>query len=153
MAGAVGRASTDSVAAMSFLRTKDLKSTYGECVERLLDRGIEVSLACYGHGQWEWDGKFELLRTPSIPGYRRLRAGPDWVKPGLDVLLAGLMARQDGDIFHAHECQTPLAAFLGRRTRSIPLFYSAHTLLEEEFASLFWGATSKTVLPVGRKVA
>ena len=30
-------------------------------------------------------------------GYRRLRAGPDWVKPGLDVLLAGLMARQDGD--------------------------------------------------------
>ena len=46
-------------------------------------------------------------------------------------------------IFHAHNYEAPLAAFLGRRTRSIPLFYSAHTLLEEELPAYFGGPHRK----------
>ena len=57
----------------------------------LARRGHELRLACYGHGQWEWDGEFELLRAPSIPGYSRLRAGPDLVKPWLDLCLVGVL--------------------------------------------------------------
>jgi glycosyltransferase involved in cell wall biosynthesis len=100
-------------------------------------RGHQVRLACYGHGQWQWDGEFELLRTPSIPGYSRLRAGPDLVKPWLDLCLAGVVASQQADILHAHNYEAPLAALLGRRGRPIPLVYSAHTTLEEELPSYF----------------
>ncbi len=119
------------VAAMGFPSDQGSQVYVRGMCRALARRGHRVSLVCYGHGQWEWDDEFELLRTPRIPGYQRLRAGPDWVKPGLDLLLAGRVARQDADVFHAHNYEAPLAAFLGRRNRPIPLFYSAHTLLEE----------------------
>ena len=140
------------VAAMGFPSDQGSQVYVRGMCRALARRGHRVSLVCYGHGQWEWDDEFELLRTPRIPGYQRLRAGPDWVKPGLDLLLAGRVARQDADVFHAHNYEAPLAAFLGRRNRPIPLFYSAHTLLEEELPSYFSGPHRKRFARVTGKL-
>ena len=42
-------------------------------------RGHRVVLACYGHGDTELDDdpEYEIVRTMRVPGYRRMRAGPD----------------------------------------------------------------------------
>jgi glycosyltransferase involved in cell wall biosynthesis len=118
----------------------------------LVRRGHQVSLACYGHGLLEWSGDFPLHRTPRVPGYARLRAGPDLVKPWLDLCLAGVVARQEADILHAHNYEAPLSAVIGRRGRTIPLVYSAHTLMEQELPTYFGGSTSRRLAGWGGRV-
>lgn len=115
-------------------------------VRALARRGHRVTLACYGHS----DGSdpppgVTLVRTPRLPGYRNLRAGPDLVKPLLDAALATLVARlvPHADLLHAHNYEAPLAAWLGRAGRPVPVVYSAHNTLGEELPTYFRGRSSR----------
>ena len=110
----------------------------------LAGRGHQVALACYGHGlgpSGTWDGSVRLLRAPSLPGYRRLRSGPDLVKPLLDGGLAlriGLSARW-AQVIHAHNYEAPLAAYGARVLWRRPVVYTAHNTMESELPEYFCG--------------
>ena len=105
----------------------------------LAARGHDVRLLCYAHGRGVEDTGYQIIRTPSIPGYNNMRAGPDWVKPFLDAALAVLVARQKVDILHVHNYEAPLSARLGRFGRKIPMVYSAHNVMSEELHLYFSG--------------
>ena len=107
-------------------------------------RGHDVVVACYGHGdlgERVEDAEFRVVRTPRVPGYRRLRAGPDWVKPWLDLALVGVLARlmRDAHLVHAHNYEAPLAAYLARAASPCPIVYNNHNTLGEELPQYFEG--------------
>ena len=117
----------------------------------LAARGHDVRLLCYGHGEGVEDEGYQIIRTPQIPGYHNMRAGPDWIKPILDAALAVLVAQQDVDILHVHNYEAPLAARLGRYGRKIPMVYSAHNVMSEELHLYFSGQyTQKLAQMAGR---
>lgn len=103
----------------------------------LARRGHRVTVACYAHGSTASDPGVEVVRTPAIPGYGNLRAGPDLIKPVLDLALAGVLARLDADVVHAHNYEAPLAAALAQRVRPTPMVYSAHNTMGEELHTYF----------------
>lgn len=100
-------------------------------------RGHDVTVVCYGHGEGEVDKDYRVVRTPNVPGYSKLRAGPDLVKPFLDLALAYKIASVPADIVHAHNYEAPIAAALARRFTGTPLVYSAHNTMREELPSYF----------------
>lgn len=91
--------------------------------------GHAVTLLCYGHGEGPLPAGLRVLRAPAPPGYRRLRSGPDAVKPLLDLTLAAALRRLDADVVHAHHVEGLAAALVGARA---PVVFGAHTLLGEE---------------------
>lgn len=103
----------------------------------LARRGHRVIVACYGHGLGEADPSIEVLRTPAPPGYRNLRAGPDWVKPWLDVALAARLVGVDADVIHAHNYEAPIAAYIARAVRGTPVVYNNHNTMGEELHRYF----------------
>jgi glycosyltransferase involved in cell wall biosynthesis len=100
-------------------------------------RGHEVTVVCYGHGQGEVDSEYSVVRTPRVPGYSNLRAGPDIVKPFLNLALAQRIAGIPADIVHAHNYEAPIAAALVKRFTGTPLVYSAHNTMVEELPTYF----------------
>ncbi|MED5373000.1 MAG: glycosyltransferase [Myxococcota bacterium] len=110
----------------------------------LARRGHRVTVACYHHGQGELPEGIEVLRTPRVPGYNNMRAGPDWVKPGLDLAMAlqlSTLHRRTGgrppDILHAHNYEAPLAAYIARRFTGVPVVYNNHNTMGEELHRYF----------------
>ena len=98
----------------------------------LADAGHDVIVAAYGHGVGPADPRVSVVRTPHVPGYQRMRSGPDPVKPLLDLAVAAVVARTPADIVHAHNYEGLAAALLARRYTGTPVVYAAHTLLEDE---------------------
>ena len=94
----------------------------------LARRGHQVTVACYAHGIGADDPGVSVVRTPHIPGYNNLRAGPDLVKPLLDLALAARIASIPADVVHAHNYEAPLAAALAGRRRPVPVSYTHLTL-------------------------
>ena len=94
----------------------------------LVEQGHQVSLLCYGHGIGEVPSGIRVIRTPNIPFYQNMRAGPDWIKPLLDVLMIPLLRREKPDIIHVHNYEAPLVAKVADlcRRETIPMVYSAH---------------------------
>lgn len=111
----------------------------------LARRGHRVSVACYAHGVGAVDPEYEVVRTPPVPGYDNLRAGPDLVKPVLDLALAVRLARLGGDIVHAHNYEAPLAAALARVRTGAPIVYCAHNTMGEELHTYFEGRLQRRV--------
>ena len=97
----------------------------------LARRGHEVTVACYAHGVGAPDPEYRVVRTPAVPGYDNLRAGPDLVKPALDLALAWKLARLRADVVHAHNYGAPIAAALARLRTGTPLVYNAHNTMGE----------------------
>ncbi len=128
----------------------------GGMVRALAARGHEVSLLCYGHGVGRAgaaEGGVRIQRAPRLPGYVRLRAGPDPVKPCLDLLLAtrACALARDVDLVHAHNYEAPIAGYLARWLRGVPVIYHAHNIMEEELPSYFGAPTLRRLaLGLGR---
>ena len=108
--------------------------------------GHQVTVACYAHGVGDVDPEYAVVRTPPVPGYDNLRAGPDFVKPILDAALAVQLARIGGDVVHAHNYEAPLAAALARVRTRTPIVYCAHNTMGEELHTYF-------ERPLARRVA
>lgn len=115
----------------------------------LARRGHQVTVACYAHSQGEPDPEYDVVRTPSVPGYARLRAGPDLVKPLLDLALARVLARQVADIVHVHNYEAPLSAILARPWQRAPLVYSAHNTMGDELHTYFEGRLARRLARLG----
>jgi 1,2-diacylglycerol 3-alpha-glucosyltransferase len=105
----------------------------------LARRGHAVSVVCYGHGLGQPDPEYQVIRTPKVPGYRRLRAGPDPVKPVLDIALAARIAATEADIVHAHNYEAAIAALAARHLTGVPVVYNAHNTMGEELPTYFSG--------------
>ncbi len=101
----------------------------------LARRGHDVTIVCYGHGDGRDDPELRTVRAPCIPGYRRLRSGPDPVKPLLDLALAGRLRGLRADLVHAHQTEGLAAALLART--DAPVLYNSHTSLTEELPTYF----------------
>ena len=109
----------------------------------LARRGHEVSVVCYGHGEGEVDDDYRIIRTPRVPGYGNLRAGPDMVKPVLDLALAYRIAEIPADVVHAHNYEAPIAAAMARRFTGTPIVYNAHNTMVEELPTYFERPTAR----------
>jgi glycosyltransferase involved in cell wall biosynthesis len=109
----------------------------------LARRGHEVTVACYAHGDGVPDDVYRVVRTPPVPGYRNLRAGPDLVKPALDIALAAKLARLKADVVHAHNYEAPVAAALARLHTGTPIVYCAHNTMGEELHTYFEGRVAR----------
>jgi len=113
----------------------------------LSKRGHRVIVAAYGHGGVEGliDSEYEVVRTPRVPFYNNLRAGPDIVKPALDLALAVNLIRigKDADIVHAHNYEAPIAAYLSRSITNVPVVYNNHNTMSEELHQYFHGRLAK----------
>ena len=113
--------------------------------------GHEVHLLCYGHGvgttELEASLGIRIHRTPSLFGYSNMRAGPDLVKPLLDMWMVRILRTIDPDIVHVHNYEAPLVAVLGkvlsRHLRGVPIVYSAHNTMGEELSTYFKGRRTK----------
>lgn len=111
----------------------------------LARRGHDVTVACYAHGIGDPDPEYRVVRTPAVPGYDNVRAGPDLIKPLLDLALALRLSRIRADIVHAHNYEAPIAAALsGLRTRT-PIVYNAHNTMGEELHTYFDGRVARGV--------
>jgi glycosyltransferase involved in cell wall biosynthesis len=77
-----------------------------------------------------------------------MRAGPDWIKPVLDVLMIPFLRKERPDVIHVHNYEAPLVAKMANMLRrsSIPIVYSAHNLMEEELPSYFKGRRSQKLM-------
>ena len=82
-----------------------------------------------------------LHRAKGLRGYRKLRAGPSWAKPWLDLMLLTKLvsvARElRPDLIHAHNYEAPIAAYLARAGLKIPVVYGSHNLMVDELESYF----------------
>lgn len=125
----------------------------------LVAAGHQVTLLCYGHGvgevTLEQQEGIHIIRTPKIVGYQNMRAGPDWVKPCLDLMMALKMRRLQPDIIHVHNYEAPvvtiLAKLFARNLRGIPMVYSAHNIMGEELPTYFSSPMMKGITKqVGR---
>jgi len=111
----------------------------------LANRGHEVTVVCYGHGEGEPDPEYAICRTPKVPGYNNLRAGPDWVKPLLDVALVQRIVSIDADVVHAHNYEAALAALMAKRITGTPVVYNAHNTMGEELPTYFDGRALRSI--------
>ena len=101
-------------------------------------RGHTVQLLVYAHGQGRDHSGLPLHRAPGIPGFHRVKAGPSWAKPLLDLGLAGklrrIVQREQIDAVIAHNYEALLAGLLaGVR----PLLYHAHNAMQDELPYYF----------------
>ena len=115
----------------------------------LARRGHDVTVACYAHGVGAVDPAVRVVRTPPVPGYDNLRAGPDLVKPLLDLAMAGQLARLPADVIHAHNYEAPVAGYLARLCTGVPVVYNAHNTMGEELHTYFEG---RVVRGVARRI-
>ena len=112
-------------------------------IEGLAGLGHHVDLLCYGHGVGDLRDipNVTIYRTPVLFGYSNMRAGPDLVKPILDLLMSLKMRRLSPDIIHVHNYEAPLVAklakVLSKKLRGVPMVYSAHNLMGEELGTYF----------------
>ena len=117
----------------------------------LAARGHRVSVLCYGYGTTLTDDSYEVLRIPNLSGYNNMRAGPDLIKPLLDLGLAYKLSTLRPDIVHVHNYEAPIAEYLAGLRRRLPVVYSAHNLMEEELHTYFKRPmVRKTARKIGR---
>lgn len=114
-------------------------------VRGLAQMGHQVDLLCYGHGvgdtTLEQSLGVQIWRAPNVEGYQNMRAGPDWVKPLLDALMAMKMRHCVPDVIHVHNYEAPLVVWMAKilfpHLRGIPVVYSAHNTMAEELPTYF----------------
>lgn len=108
----------------------------------LVASGHEVHLVTYHFGESDLEPCGATLhRTRTLPGYSKLRSGPSWGKPVLDLLLLQKLRKViqavQPDLIHAHNYEAQLLACLVRRGAGVPVIYSAHNLMGDELESYF----------------
>ena len=104
-------------------------------------RGHKVHVVTYHHSESGWGQEPFAHRIPTIPTYRKFRAGPSFQKPLLDLLLAmrtgQVVGRERIDLIHAHNYEGLVAGLLVRRMTRRPLVYHAHNFLTNELETYF----------------
>lgn len=129
------------VAACPFPTTQGTQVAIADMIRALVTRGHEVHLVTYGHGEDLPPCGATMHRARSLPGYSRMRSGPDWCKPVLNALLLAPLLRlvRSGrvDLLHAHNYEAPVPSYFARAITGIPVLYQAHNLMADELHLYF----------------
>ncbi len=137
------RTSVAMVAACPYPSGQGTQALIGELARGLTARGHRIHLVCYAHAGLSRAEPFPVHRAWGPPGYRRVRSGPDPVKPFIDLGLAWTTARvvrqQACALIHAHNYEGLLAGWLAARAYGVPLVYHAHNWMATELPAYFEG--------------
>jgi glycosyltransferase involved in cell wall biosynthesis len=118
-------------------------------VRSLQAAGCDVTVCTYHHGR-EIDG-VRTVRIPSLPGYRKLSAGPSNAKYVADALLLarslGVALREPPDLIHGHLHEGALLGRFVRVATGAPLVFDYQGSLTDELAAHGYFDPS---YPVGR---
>lgn len=129
------------VAAMPYPSGQGTQALVRELASGLSGRGHSVHMICYHHSGLDREDPFPIHRTPTIPIYRRLRSGPDFVKPAIDLMLAiksvQVIRRYAAQLVHAHNYEGALAGWIAASICGVPLVYHAHNIMEDELPGYF----------------
>lgn len=108
---------------------------------RALSRlGIRAEVVAYHLHQFEPPSLVPVHRIPSVPTYRRMKAGPTLQKLGvLDPLLLVETLRVARELrphlLHGHHVEGGLVALAAGRILGVPAIFDAHTSLRSELPS------------------
>jgi glycosyltransferase involved in cell wall biosynthesis len=105
-----------------------------EEARNIMKRGHEVRIVTYHLGR-DMPG-VAVVRTPLIPWYKKLEAGPSWHKPYLDVLLLAQAYRTartfKPHLIHAHLHEGVLIGYLLKKLLRVPLLFDYQGSLSGE---------------------
>ncbi len=109
--------------------------------EALLARGHDVCIVTYHFGEPGVSCRIPVWRIPAVIPYAKLRAGPSWSKPLLDLLLSvrlyQAVRRYEIQIIHAHNYEAALASTLVSFITGIPVVFHAHGVMSDELRTYF----------------
>ena len=101
----------------------------------LTELGHEVDMVTYPIGEDVQVPGLRILRTPRVPGIRRVRVGPSFAKVPLDALVFlssfKRMLTHRYDLLDCHEEAGIMGVFLGW-IFSVPVIYDMHSSLPEQ---------------------
>ncbi len=104
----------------------------------LTELGHEVDMVTYPIGEDVQVRGLRILRTPRVPGIRRVRVGPSLAKVPLDALVFlssfKRMLTHRYDLLDCHEEAGIMGAFFGWLF-SVPVIYDMHSSLPEQLAN------------------
>lgn len=104
--------------------------------------GYHIDLLTYHVGADIIIPNVQVIRTPKIPFINRVKIGPSWAKPLLDLLMfiyaIILLLKGDYDVLHSHEEASFFAMFLARIFRVTHL-YDMHSSLPQQLANFKFG--------------
>jgi len=129
------------LAACPFPTTQGSQTLIRQLATGLTSHGHDVQLVTYHYGEYQDQFNFPVHRTPSIPGFSRLKAGPSTAKVFLDLLLvwkALRIARQlKPDIIHGHNYEGAIIGYIISKCTPAPLVYHTHNVMHEELPTYF----------------
>lgn len=100
----------------------------------LIAIGHEVCIVTYHLGR-DMEG-IPTVRTPAVPWYRKLAAGPSWHKPYLDILLfcraLSTARRFRPDVIHAHLHEGAFIGLFLKKILRVPLVFDCQGSLTAE---------------------
>jgi glycosyltransferase involved in cell wall biosynthesis len=119
---------------------------YHQAVDAL---GFHATLFTYHYGEAVPPYGGSIERIPSIPWYRKMRAGPSPVKIFLDLLLFLKVLRQCRakriDLLHSHNYEGLVIGLLVKMFTGVPIVYHCHNLLGAELHTYFRGRLTRGI--------
>jgi glycosyltransferase involved in cell wall biosynthesis len=104
--------------------------------------GHTVDLITYHVGADVEIKNVRIIRTLNIPFIKKVKIGPSWIKPFLDLLLFVYafiwLFKEDYDVIHSHEEASFFALFLARLFRTRHL-YDMHSSLPKQLENFRFG--------------
>jgi glycosyltransferase involved in cell wall biosynthesis len=104
--------------------------------------GHTVELITYHVGADVEIKNVRIIRTLNIPFIKKVKIGPSWIKPFLDLLLFVYafiwLFKEDYDVIHSHEEASFFALFLARLFRTRHL-YDMHSSLPKQLENFRFG--------------
>ena len=108
----------------------------------LSKKGHRIHVVTYHLGDSNFDvGDLIIHRIPPISLYKKRTSGISMGKPFLDMLLVAKLVRVLNkypiQIIHAHNYEAPIAAYIARKIRRVPVIYHAHNTMYHELPTYF----------------
>ncbi len=130
------------VAACPFPTSQGSQVLIRQLAETFHARGHEVHLVVYHLSEpFSLPCHFRIHRIPRVTAYSKLRAGPSFKKPVLDLALTIKLAkviREFGlSVIYAHNYEAALAGFLVREKLKLPVLYHSHNAMIDELHTYF----------------
>lgn len=126
------------VACLPFPSYQGTQAALASMLEASASAGRETHVLTYAHGAYPLDAPYHVHRISDFPRVRSLRSGPSLGKLALDARCVAatrkLVDELEPEAIVAHHVEAALAARLAGVS---PLYYVAHTSLEQEIEVYF----------------
>lgn len=139
------------VACLPFPSPQGTQAALASMLRASAQSGRETHVLTYAHGACALETPYQVHRLLDLPRVRSLRSGPSWGKLLLDaqavVAIRVLARRLRPEAIVAHHVEAALSATAARVG---PVYYFAHTTLEQELGVYFPRALGPAMRAVGR---